>query len=305
LVAGRSSSEFAREVVRANGAEPLRVAMLVGGEVNHVLAVETSRGGWVVRFARDPRDADQFPKEAYCLGRARRFGLPSPDLIAVGRFEDVPYIIQSRVDGPSGSGRPGLELWATLGRYARTIHEIPLDEEAPDSLFPRFGRQIHENWRRHLDYNLGMLTAEDPLLALRAYSPAQQGPIRDVFAALRSLELPAGLDHGDLVPQNVVLPSHGPPVVFDWGCAGVGPVPHRALLRLWDDHRRTGEPNRSQIGAFAVGLQVDLQATIPVLDDMLVLDRIDRARWALDRRPDRVTETITAVQRIIQARLGG
>jgi aminoglycoside phosphotransferase (APT) family kinase protein len=271
------------------GVESLAIRPITGqGEVNRVFIVDTGDGEWVIRFSRYPRDTDDYSKEAFCLREALRHGVPSPQFIAAGRCQDVPYIVQTLVPGPNADRRRSAELWEMLGRYARVVHSIPLDGSAPVSLFPRFGRDLAANWRMHVDYNIAEMTSEDPLLGLGVYGLAQQEAIRSLFAPLRHWSGCHGLAHGDLGPRNVLLPPDHPPVLLDWGNAATGPAPHTDLVALLTDHRRFGDPLMVEIASFAAGCGVDLAEELPTVEDMLLLHRFDQVRWALDIRPDRV-----------------
>jgi hypothetical protein len=119
-----------------------------------------------------------------------------------------------------------------------------------------------------------------------------------VFESLRSRVDSVGLTHGDLVPANVLLPADGPPVLLDWGCAAVGPVPHGDCLGVWENPAFS----RQEFEAFADGCGVALEPMLGTLADLHLLGGIDLVRWALDKRPDRLGEIcVQARQAVRQA----
>ena len=289
------------EMAESIGCRVSSIREIVGrGEVNHGFVVDTSHGLWVVRFAIDPRDLDDYAKEAWCLQSA---GVPTPELIAVGNLRGVPFIVQSFVDGATGDDRRSPDLWRALGRYSRLINDVPIDQTAPDSLFSRFGRDPAANWRAHIAYNLEVLTPDDPLIRLGVYEPSRQGRLRDAFERLEGKVDRFGLTHGDLVPKNVLVPEGRAPVVIDWGSASTGPVPYHDFLRMWADEADEGFlPD--DLAHFAEGYGIPFETIRATMEDIGFLNRIDLVRWAIDRRPDRLDEVAAKAKRAIAERFG-
>jgi len=285
-------AQLAFAIARRLGARPTAVREIRAlGSVNHVFEIDVARAGrWVVRFGRNPLDPDHFREEAWCLRAAARRGLAVPELVGVGTFEGVPFLVESFVEGEGGDRLRGAELWRTLGRCAREVNRIPLDPEAPDELFGRFGRDCTASWRAHVRYNTARLAPDDPLLELGVYAPADRQRLRLCVESLEERVTEFGLAHCDLVPRNVVLPPRGgAPVLLDWGSARVGPVPHLDYLRILADDGGEGFA-RADLAAFAEGTGVALEPLHATLRDLGLLSRLDLVRWALDRRPDRVAE---------------
>lgn len=293
-------AELAIAIVESLGQSPLSVLEIIGqGEVNHVFVVDD----WVVRFGRDPLDTDDYSKEAWCLTQSKTYGIPVPDLIATGTLEGVSYIVQSYVAGDNADEFRSPDLWRTLGRYARKVNEIPCDETAPDSLFPRFGRDLAANWHAHLDYNLAQLTADDPLLSLSVYFPSQADSLRQTFDRLRNRVQIFGLTHGDLVPKNVLLPANGPPVLIDWGSASTGPIPYYDYKRIWLD-KANERFSKDDIVAFAEGYGIPIKSLLATITDLHLLDVVDVVRWAIDQRPDLISRYAQQASKVIAKQLG-
>jgi aminoglycoside phosphotransferase (APT) family kinase protein len=191
----------------------------------------------------------------------------------------------------------GRHRWKILGRYARTIHAIPISDDAPDNLFTRFGRDLPAAWRAHLAYQLAELTPGDRLIALGVYPADEQSRLRQLVLRLADTAMEFGLSHDDLASRNVLVRPDGELVLIDWGSAACGPVPFTDLLILLRDHERNGDPNTDDLTAFADGYGLDLDVLMPTLDAIRTLTAIDLVRWALDRRPDRLPELVEHARR--------
>ena len=273
------------------------------GAVNRVFVAKASSGSCVVRFNRDPLDNDDFAKEEFCLGFARRIGIPSPHVIARGELQDIPYLVQSFIAGESGEYGRSPELWRQLGHYAAVLASEPVPKEAHGSLFPRFGRDPAENWRLHVQYNLDELTPQDRLIELGAYDLAHQDHLRTVFEALGKRTFRFGLNHGDLVPKNTVVQPDGTVVLLDWGSASVGLSPETAFLRLRNPAPTEQPFSEDEIAWFAEGYGVDAGAVSANLQDVELLGAIDLVRWAIGHRPDRLEEIVAKARAHVRARI--
>ena len=263
--------------------EPLGLA-----SVNHAFAVGPDEDRYVIRFAVDPLRQDEFAVEAWCLGRAAAHRIPTPEVLAVGVLEQIPYAVHRYVPHARRDVITGRRLWHTLGRYARIINELPLTDDAPAGLFSRFGRDLPAAWQAHLAYNRAELTAQDRLLALGVYPAADRPRLQELISRLAETELTFGLSHGDLASRNVLVRPDRTVVLIDWGSAAGGPVPYTDLLIVLRDQERDGDPSAEELAAFGAGYGLDLEEVRPTLDAIRQVTALDLVRWALDRRPDLV-----------------
>lgn len=294
------TSTFALMVAAKLDVEASSWREIVGiGEVNHVFVLETPEGDLVVRFHRDPLDTDDYSKEEWCLRSLPAEGIPTPEFIARGRLDGQSYMVQRFVAGTGGDDVRSDHLWRQLGRYARTINEISLDESAPDSLFPRFGRDLHSNWTKHIDYNIGELSQDDSLLSAGVYEPGGQVKLIRLFQWLAEKVPGFGLTHGDLVPKNVILPDSGLPVVLDWGSASAGPVPNSDYARIHFAPESEGY-TEADTRAFADGYGIPLESILQILQAQRVLDSVDVCRWAIDNRPDRLDAYVMRASAVVR-----
>lgn len=298
--AARDAIPLAAEIVTiVSGLPVLAVSPLVGlGSVNLILLVQTSRNEIVVRLNRpgdNPANARRsYEKERWCIGKATEAGIPGPEVTAIGEHSGRAFMLQPRIPGLNGSqsGVPPEELLRILGTYARRIHAIPTHGFG-DSVEAFETGSAREDWLRFIDYNLGELTAQDPLIGLGVYKPSQQSGIKEAFTWLRGLALTIGLNHCDLARRNTIvegdLRADGRVHLLDWGCAEMQVVPHLDLHNLlrWfpTDHPR--------LHAFLEGYGITKEAwksLLPEISVFVMLKSFDLTRWALARCPERIGE---------------
>lgn len=270
------------------------------GQVNHVFLARGDSGAFVIRFAIDPLRQNDFPIEAWCLTAAAAHGIPSPHVVASGSMRTVSYLVQSFVRGETASLAPTTQSWRWLGRYARILHSIELTPDAPNRLYSRFGRDLATAWHAHLDYNIGQLTADDPLIELGVYAGEHQSTLTAAITALRDEPMTFGLNHGDLSLRNLLLVDGEDPVLIDWGAATAGPTPYGDLLTLMRVHLAEDNPTTAELEAFADGYGVSWYELVPLLESMVALHHLDLVRWAIGRRPDLLDETIENSRRGIE-----
>jgi aminoglycoside phosphotransferase (APT) family kinase protein len=286
-----------REIAQRHELRPGRVNPVVGhGSVNRVFVVDSGASRFVVRFAIDPLRHDEFEVEEWCLAQAAAHGIPSPEVVARSSLRGVPYLIETFVEGTPGTRHPSLDTWPALAAYAHILHTIPVTDDAPEGLFSRFGREPAAAWRAHLTYNIDQLTATDPLLRLGVYPAELQIRIRGRLSTLRECDWSYGLRHADLFPRNLIVPPQGVPVLIDWGSASTGPVPFGDLLPVVREQRATGYPPVNELREFAAALGAPLDEVGDTVESLLLLDALDLVRWAINKRPDRLHETVVSAR---------
>jgi hypothetical protein len=253
----------------------------------------------VLRFPVDPLREDEFPVEAWAAAQAARVGVPVARPIVHGVSRGVPFAVSEYVPADP---RPIEHPWTWLGAVARTVGTIPLDD-APDSLFSRFGRDLATAWSAHLDYGLSALGPGDPLRRDGAYGSAAE--VRGVLEPLVDRPFDFGLAHGDLAPRNLV--SRGParsPVLIDWGAAQTGPMPWTDARRVFEWAFVDGSIARADHQEFVASAGLASDDDRRTLAAMTVLHLLDVTRWALERRPDRYDEyrerCRTGVERLLR-----
>jgi Ser/Thr protein kinase RdoA (MazF antagonist) len=266
---------------------------LTEGQTNHVFGTPEA----VIRFARDPlrgtvTDVDEFVREAWCALAAEAAGVVTPRVLAVGQFRtqesgsgaageaplSVPYQVQERRQGQHPDEATP-RLWERLGELAAALAKVGLDD-APEQLFTRFGRDLPTAWTQHVHHNLAALGDDDPLFELGVYRASDLEWLTDWVSSTNPVGQPHGLFHGDLNPGNVLVDPDGELVLLDWGSAATGPVPWGDLVHL----HRGRFPHLAE--DFAAGFGIGPDEVASCLPRLELLQALDLARWAIDRRPD-------------------
>ena len=268
------------DVVRRLGAKATPTTLL-GGVVNRVRRVQGDGFDWVVRLPVERGHDDAYPREAWAMGAAQRAGIPVAEVVATGVEAGVPFLVARYVAEVGQVADP----WRWLGAYARDLARIELDG-APTDLFTRFGPDLSEAWRAHLDYNLACLGPTDRLLVDAAYDAADQPVLARAIQALRDRPFTFGLAHGDLAPRNLVARGTDAPVLIDWGNVTTGPTPWTDVRQVftWAVCHRT--ITWAEFDELARSAGLDDPDDVATLAAMTILQLLDVVRWAADRRPD-------------------
>ncbi len=267
------------------------------GTVNQVVIVRLAASTVVLR-ANDSSNRYEFEKEALCLAEAHARGIPSPRVLAVGQLGACAYMIEEFIPTAAGQAAPcPVDLWRTLGRYARIVHGIPVSG---------FGRDcagtaqlaFADTWERFLAYNRTSLTRTDPILGL-GFSGQDSRRLAALFERLAGTDVPLALCHGDLAPRNTVVADDGRVFLLDWGCAEANVVPDLDI----------GEVLRSELSAASDEFAAFLDGygmTRAAFDDqtpdrtaVMALCRADLLRWAIDRAPESIPHYASQLRRAL------
>lgn len=296
----RSLERWAVAVLARLGLEPRTVAQVADkGSVNFVFVVETGSDRWVIRTPKDGRSPDVFAAERWCASQAQSMKVPTPSIPFVGISEGRAYSVQAFVDGCRGNDMPQQgDLWSALGRHGARINRIEPTSDAPAGLFTRFGRQLASAWTAHLDYNFEQLHARDELVLRGILSREEQELVRSSVDRLRESPQRFGLSHGDLALRNLIVTDDAGPVLIDWGSASFGPVPWPDLLIIDRDRRREGASVQRMM-KFATAGGTDIVAQWKTFTGFRLLHHVDLVRWAIERRPDRIADTVVGLREVL------
>ena len=272
------------------GAPPGRVEEIAGrGSVNRVFKVTGGERAVVLRLRAAAAALEEYRKEAWCIERAARAGVPGPQVLDVGERDGAAYIAETFLEGQNGADCPGRreEIWRALGGFARIIHGIPSAGYGLGFRGGAFYDSFAGSFENHVRYNVERLTDSDPLVALGAYEPAMRGRIEAVFQGLLGRPLPLGVCHGDLSPRNVIV-NGARFALIDWGCAVRTACPQGEFVAL-SRARAQGEPmGEGDFAAFLCGYGMPRDAyrrMLPDIGALRLLDAFDKLRWAIDRSP--------------------
>jgi len=203
-------------------------------------------------------------------------GIPSPQSIKTGVWENINFMILHKIEGKNGKlchSKQKAIIWKKLGNYARSFHRIKNIEhlEVMESEF-------HKNWQARLEYNITELDDADSLLTQKIFTLQEHQVAREILACLRSLDLPSGLVHGDLCPRNVIW-AQEQVWLLDWGTAEINVVPHIEIGTVM----MSNEASEKEFQLFLEGLGISSQDFKNIEREIHILNFLhwlDKYRWA-------------------------
>jgi aminoglycoside phosphotransferase (APT) family kinase protein len=275
------------------GKTSTRIRFVGSGTCNIVFGACVGDREVVVRFADNRYRSGEHAKEAWCIERAAEVGVQGPKVYGIGIAGNVSYMVQEYVPGERGDGLSITQnhVWRMLGEYASRIHAIDIHDyiEAESS-----GAEWAERkWKRYVEYGVESLTPLDRLMQLGVYSPDEQATIRTVFLRLQLKTYRFGLYHGDLSTRNTIVDLDGQITLFDWGCAGVGIVPHTDFSAILQEI----SPESSHFEAFISGYRLsraEFAILLQEVREFRLLQAFDLVRWSIDQRPEELDSYVSS-----------
>lgn len=256
------------------------------GLVNQIYIINTVKNKYVLRIDLNEDNTDRFRKEMWCAQVAQSQGVISPEIFVIGLLEGHPYMIMSHVEGTDGDVSDEKDkIWKTLGAYAKKIHSIFVQgygERMSDAGI------FNDSWERYLDYNISSLTPNDKFIELGVITEEQSEQIKEVFLNLKNTNFKFGLTHYDLSLKNTILKKDGEVCLIDWGSAKVAPVPHLDIAEILDSSL---SESSHEFNLFLEGYGLTHQSfekIKPEIARLNLLIHMDKLRWAIDRRKDKI-----------------
>ncbi|MXQ53281.1 aminoglycoside phosphotransferase family protein [Shimazuella alba] len=295
-----SYHDIAKQIILQVLAEKVQfIHPIIGkGAVNQVYLVETNISEYIVRMNESPAALPIYEKEKWCIEQATLYGIPGPEVLTIGKIDQVAYMIQTKVKGING-GDSSLDtktIWKSLGKYTKRIHSIPVNgygEILSDPANRTFTASTHEgfdgSWHGFIRYNLESLTENDPFISLGVWLKKDIKIVKQKFENLLDIPFSFGLVHGDLSLKNTIVDDTGHVTVLDWGCAEAHLTPYWDIVQLRKSHLDIGKPTQTEFDAFLQGYgfsQLEFLTIQPMLETLLLLDACDKMRWAIDCKPD-------------------
>lgn len=256
------------------------------GSVNQVYAAQTNGGDFIIRLNTDPDKKIEFQKEKWCLEAVTKLHIPSPQVLAMGTYQDHHYLIQYKLPGINGSQTaPEVQslIWKRLGEYAAAFHQI---EEIEDQGVQE--DEFHDDWKARLRYNLGELNEEDSLLAKGVCSAEAHQSMKELLSELSDKSFRSGLIHGDLSPRNVLV-DQDKIYLLDWGTAVINIIPHHEIGAM----QLNGEASEEDMQAFLEGLEISALQFESIEREIILLNLLhclDVYRWAEGRNIARIKD---------------
>ena len=246
------------------------------GQVNRVYEIKGKRKDYIIRLNEDLGKEIEYEKEKWCLNEMNKLGVMSPEVIKLGKDNDLIYMIQEKINGINGklgNQEEKIGIWYKLGVYVKQYQKV---KRIKVKQFEE--NEFHDNWESRLKYNINELDEEDSLLKNNILSKEEQKKSITKLLELKGKGLKEGLVHGDLCPRNVILSKEGV-YLLDWGTAEINVVPHHEIGLVM----MSNEANEKEFVNFLKGLgitKIEYQKMEEEILKLNFLHRLDKYRWA-------------------------
>jgi fructosamine-3-kinase len=282
------------------------------GSVNKIFVVRTDRSEVVIRMNDDRSAYQDYVKERWCMEQAIGKGIPSPDVLAVGKRGDTAYMIQTFIAGNNGEETllDKSDLWRQIGKYTKWIHSIKVKgfgENLTDPETNTFQAPLHDNfdgtWTSFVQYNIDSLTDDDELIKLGVLNNEKSQKVKNLFEKLLNHKFNFGLIHGDLSLKNTITNEKREVFLLDWGSSEVHIVPHWDIIQMLKCHIVNNNPTTLELNAFLDGYGIDQQGFQSMqheLNTLLLLRTFDKLRWAIDRSPSSIPDYTDYAKRVLR-----
>lgn len=256
------------------------------GQVNQIYFLKTPKESYILRADVSEDNTGRFEKEKWCSEVSNENGVLSPKVFTIGLENGHPYMIMSYVEGTDGDESTEKDkIWKTLGEYARKIHSIPVEGYGEGMTSPGV---FKDSWSRYLDYNISSLTPDDKAIELGVITEKESEKIKEIFLNLKNKNFKFGLTHYDLSLKNTILTTRGEVCLIDYGSAKVAPAPYADIAEILDSSL---DENSEQFALFLEGYGFtyqDYEKIKPDIAQLNLLIHLDKLRWAIDRRKDKI-----------------
>jgi aminoglycoside phosphotransferase (APT) family kinase protein len=227
-------------------------------------------------------------------------GIPGAKIYDVGTYKDYAYILMEYIDGSNGTrieASPG--LWQELGSYLNLIHKIPVKG---------FGEKLNditdgnkEQWKTYLKYNIDSLNDNDVLIKLGVLDTPTSKKLITIFQGIAGNSYTFGLNHGDYSLANVIVNNKSTAHIIDWGCAQSHVVPHYDLGVILDESLSLDSDEfNALLNGYGMS-RYDFDVMKQEIADLVLLEAVDKLRWALDKAPKWVESHKSRLINILQA----
>jgi aminoglycoside phosphotransferase (APT) family kinase protein len=263
------------------------VVPIFGGEVNQTYLVTTLSQEFVARI-NSKDEFRRFQKEKWCIEQAAHLGVATSPVIDLGTYKNESFMLLEYIAGTSGMDFDNKKhTWQTIGRYAKLIHSIPVQG---------FGEGLDDitegtanSWVKYIDDNLHSMTDPVQFYDQEIATAEQVEYLVDGFKELKSQTYKFGLSHGDMSLRNVIIDSSNCVHLIDWGAAEAYIVPHYDLgVILTDSLNEDSDEFREVLDGYGLGAD-QYQDIRDDIQTLMLLIAFDKVRWAMDRKPERLS----------------
>ena len=280
------------------GKSPDNVEQITGqGFVNQVYKVNICDEVYIIKLRKGLRAYNEFLKEKFCCKQAEKVEILTAKAICVDKYKDVPFIVQSYIDGVNGSLCPDKSelIWTALGKYAKLLHSIDVKgygfniKDDDNGIFHNYAVDIKDytdvsdyfynsfnpTLKSHIEYNISCINQEDEFIKMGVYTVENINQIREAFTSLLDINFELGLIHGDMSLKNTII--NGDKIfLIDFGGAGVGIVPFQEFIWIERNTEKEFEIFREAYGISNETFKYNER----MYYILAMLSEFDRLRWA-------------------------
>lgn len=238
-IGGRGASRLARRVIEHHfGSPPSRVARATGGLTNLVFKVRHAEGDFVVRMSPTPEKISTYMKEQWAVAKARKAGVPTPEILEVGNEAiPYPYMISRTVEGREATTHPErIAIVKQMGRYAALVNSIETHDFGGVFDWSHNTLSRKATWADYLRDELELEARLDVLKHNKMLTAARARQLKATLKELGGTVERGSLNHGDVRLKNVLVDEKGNVcAIIDWEHATSNVAPHWELsLALHD-----------------------------------------------------------------------
>ncbi len=209
----------ARKIVqRYFGTPARRIVYRPSGLTNYVFAINHIDGEFVIRISPEPERINAFRKEWWAAHEARKAGVPSPEILAVGdEVGPEPYMITRRVTGAEATYHPKrMRIIREMGRYAAIINSLETHGFGTNFDWNPEAPKI-QTWSEYLDQEYQVAKRFEFFATHQILPKTELDKLVSIVEETRTDELSPSLNHSDLRLKNVIVDDDGEiTAIIDW-----------------------------------------------------------------------------------------
>lgn len=201
------------------GREPSRIVYKSSGLTNYVFAINHVEGQFVIRLSPDAERIEAFKKDLWTTETARKIGVPTPDVLAVGNtLVPTPYMISRRVSGTEATHHPKRrEIIHELGRYGSLINSVQTTGFGNKFDWQKNKHFKRLSWSEYLDQELELDERLRILEEQKMLPKRQMKILRATMDDAKKIKQRPTLNHGDLRLKNLIVDEDGEiTAIVDW-----------------------------------------------------------------------------------------
>ena len=258
------------------------------GEVNEVFVVKTNKQKIVIRL--NNKDVlNQFKKGVWCIEQVQFLNIDTSPVIQFGIFKEYAYVILKFLDGINGKEYYNSKyIWNDFGGKLNKIHQISTKGWGDNMIEPG---SFEGSWKDFLNYNISSLNDEDTLLN-NVISKDQSSKLKERFLTLADKKFIFGLNHGDVSLKNSIINSENQVFLIDWDSSESHIVPHfdfACIISYCFNYNFENEDFKHLIQGYGM-LDIEFESIKHDIISIILLTSIDKLRWAIDRKPEKIQE---------------